>query len=85
MPASHLPEATQHPVGKVRYQRWQIPVRWKAKPTKLRHMDRDARWAFKYAEAKVKAGADPSAARPVDVAILIVATSLTLPSIVRMA
>jgi len=46
-----------------------IPESWKDKPAKLRHKDRDARWTVKYTKAKVKEGADPRAARPVDLAI----------------
>jgi hypothetical protein len=46
-----------------------IPDGWKDKPAKLRHKDRDARWTVKYTKAKVKAGADPKAPRPVDLAI----------------
>jgi IS5 family transposase len=46
-----------------------IPEGWKDKPAKLRHKDRDARWTVKYTKARVKAGADPKATRPVDLAI----------------
>ncbi len=43
-----------------------IPPNWKAKPAKLRHKDRDARWTVKFTEAKPRAdGSTP----PVDLAI----------------
>jgi len=43
-----------------------IPQDWKAKPAKLRHKDRDARWTVKFTKAKEKAdGSKP----PVDIAI----------------
>jgi hypothetical protein len=29
-----------------------IPPNWKAKPAKLRHKDRDARWTVKFTKAK---------------------------------
>jgi IS5 family transposase len=35
----------------------------------LRQKDRDARWSVKYTKAKVKEGADPTAFKPVDLAI----------------
>ncbi len=46
-----------------------IPERWKEKPAKVRQKDRDARWSLKYTKAKVKEGADPTAFKPVDLAI----------------
>lgn len=46
-----------------------IPERWKEKPAKIRQKDRDARWSLKYSKAKVKEGADPTAFKPVDLAI----------------
>lgn len=39
------------------------------KPAKTRQKDRDARWSIKYSKAKVSEGADPKAAKPVDLAI----------------
>jgi hypothetical protein len=43
-----------------------IPEEWKAKPAKLRHKDRDARWTVKFTKAKERAvGSRP----PVDIAI----------------
>jgi IS5 family transposase len=43
-----------------------IPEAWKAKPAKLRHKDRDARWTVKFSKAKARPdGAVP----PVDIAI----------------
>jgi transposase, IS5 family len=42
---------------------------WKEKPAKIRQKDRDARWSLKYTKAKVKEGADPTAFKPVDLAI----------------
>src|ERR1700758_1741178 len=43
-----------------------IPANWKAKPAKLRHKDRDARWTVKFSKAKPRAdGSMP----PVDLAI----------------
>src|SRR5262245_21923570 len=43
-----------------------IPPDWKAKPAKLRHKDRDARWTVKFSKAKPRAdGSMP----PVDLAI----------------
>jgi IS5 family transposase len=43
-----------------------VPEDWKAKPAKLRHKDRDARWTVKFSKAKAKAdGTVP----PVDIAI----------------
>ncbi|EIZ77274.1 transposase [Novosphingobium sp. Rr 2-17] len=39
------------------------------KPAKVRQKDRDARWSIKYSKAKVREGADPKAAKPVDLAI----------------
>lgn len=44
-----------------------VPEGWK--PAKIRQKDRDARWSVKYTKAKVKEGADPKAAKPVDLAI----------------
>ena len=44
-----------------------VPEGWK--PAKTRQKDRDARWSIKYSKAKIKEGADPKAARPVDLAI----------------
>ena len=44
-----------------------IPQEWK--PAKIRQKDRDARWSIKYTKAKVREGADPKAAKPVDLAI----------------
>jgi transposase, IS5 family len=44
-----------------------VPEDWK--PAKARQKDRDARWSVKYTKAKVKEGADPKAAKPVDLAI----------------
>ena len=44
-----------------------IPEEWK--PAKIRQKDRDARWSIKYTKAKVREGADPKAAKPVDLAI----------------
>ncbi|MDE2570136.1 MAG: IS5 family transposase [Sphingomonadales bacterium] len=44
-----------------------VPKDWK--PAKARQKDRDARWTVKYSKAKVKEGADPRAAKPVDLAI----------------
>jgi IS5 family transposase len=46
-----------------------IPEAWQARPAKVRQKDRDARWTVKYTKAKVKEGADPKAARLVDIAI----------------
>lgn len=40
---------------------------WKL--AKVRQKDRDARWSIKYTKAKVKEGADPKAANPVDLVI----------------
>jgi IS5 family transposase len=43
-----------------------IPEAWKAKPAKLRHKDRDARWTVKFSKAKARPdGTIP----PVDIAI----------------
>ncbi len=43
-----------------------VPEDWKAKPAKLRHKDRDARWKVKFTKAKERAdGSRP----PVDIAI----------------
>ena len=44
-----------------------VPGDWK--PAKVRQKDRDARWSIKYSKAKIKEGADPKAAKPVDLAI----------------
>ena len=44
-----------------------IPKEWT--PAKVRQKDRDARWSIKYSKAKVQEGADPRAAKPVDLAI----------------
>jgi IS5 family transposase len=44
-----------------------VPEDWKL--AKVRQKDRDARWSVKYTKAKVKEGADPKAAKPVDLAI----------------
>lgn len=38
-------------------------------PAKTRQKGRDARWSIKYTKAKVREGADPKAAKPVDLAI----------------
>ncbi|WP_395337636.1 transposase (plasmid) [Novosphingobium sp. BL-8H] len=43
-----------------------VPEDWK--PAKARQKDRDVRWSVKYTKAKVKEGADPKAAKPVDLA-----------------
>jgi hypothetical protein len=43
-----------------------VPEEWKPK---ARQKDRDARWSIKYSKAKVREGADPKAAKPVDLAI----------------
>ena len=42
-----------------------IPDQWKAKPTKLRHKDRDARLTVKFTKAKPK----EDGSKPVDLAI----------------
>lgn len=44
-----------------------VPEDWT--PAKVRQKDRDARWSIKYSKAKVREGADPKAAKPVDLAI----------------
>jgi hypothetical protein len=44
-----------------------VPEDWKL--AKARQKDRDARWSIKYSKAKVREGADPKAAKPVDLAI----------------
>jgi hypothetical protein len=44
-----------------------VPKVWK--PTKARQKDRNSRWSIKYSKAKVRKGADPKAAKPVDRAI----------------
>lgn len=49
-----------------------VPEEWK--PAKARQKDRDARWSIKYSKAKVREGADPRAAKPVDLAIPMSAT-----------
>jgi transposase, IS5 family len=46
-----------------------VPEAWRSKPAKVRQKDRDARWTVKYTKAKVKEGADPKGAKPVDLAI----------------
>jgi hypothetical protein len=46
-----------------------ITERWKEKPAKIRQKDRDARWSLKYTKAKVNEDADPTAFKPVDLAI----------------
>ena len=43
-----------------------IPANWKAKPAKLRHNDRDARWTAKFTKAKPR---DDGSMPPVDLAI----------------
>ena len=43
-----------------------IPANWKAKPAKLRHKDRDARWTFKFSKAKPR---EDGSTPPVDLAI----------------
>lgn len=42
-----------------------VPTAWKAKPAKLRHKDRDARWTVKFSKAKPKADGTPN----IDIAI----------------
>jgi IS5 family transposase len=44
-----------------------VPEDWK--PAKARQKDRDARWSIKYSKATVREDADPTAAKPVDLAI----------------
>lgn len=44
-----------------------VPEGWS--PAKARQKDRDARWSIKYSKAKVRKDADPTAAKPVDLAI----------------
>jgi hypothetical protein len=43
-----------------------VPEDWKAKPAKLRHKDRDARWMVKFSKAKAK---HDGTVPPVDIAI----------------
>jgi IS5 family transposase len=43
-----------------------IPPNWKAKPAKLRHKDRDARWTVKFSKAKPR---EDGSMPPVDLAI----------------
>ena len=43
-----------------------IPPNWKAKPAKLRHKDRDARWTVKFTKAKPR---EDGSMPPVDLAI----------------
>ena len=43
-----------------------IPTNWKAKPAKLRHKDRDARWTVKFSKAKPR---EDGSMPPVDLAI----------------
>ena len=43
-----------------------IPPNWKAKPAKLRHKDRDARWTVKFTKAKPR---ENGSIPPVDLAI----------------
>ena len=43
-----------------------IPPNWKAKPAKLRHKDRDARWTVKFSKAKPR---EDGSTPPVDLAI----------------
>jgi len=52
---------------KIAIKEGRIPEEWK--PAKIRQKDRDARWSIKYTKAKVREGADPKAAKPVDLAI----------------
>jgi hypothetical protein len=49
-----------------RSKRARIPPNWRAKPAKLRHKDRDARWTVKYTKAKPR---EDGSAPPVDLAI----------------
>jgi IS5 family transposase len=42
-----------------------VPSAWKAKPAKLRHKDRDARWTVKFSKAKPKEDGTPN----IDIAI----------------
>jgi len=42
-----------------------VPSTWKAKPAKLRHKDRDARWTVKFSKAKPKEDGTPN----IDIAI----------------
>jgi len=42
-----------------------VPAAWKAKPVKLRHKDRDARWTVKFSKAKPKEDGTPN----IDIAI----------------
>lgn len=44
-----------------------VPEGWT--PAKARQKDRDARWSIKYSKAKLREGAVPGAAKPVDLAI----------------
>ena len=43
-----------------------IPTNWKAKPAKVRHKDRDARWTVKFTKAKPR---EDGSTPPVDLAI----------------
>lgn len=54
---------------KMQIKEGRIPPAWKEKPAKARQKDRDARWTVKYSKAKVKEGADPTAFKPIDLAI----------------
>ncbi len=60
-----------------------VPEGWT--PAKARQKDRDARWSIKYSKAKLREGAVPGAAKPVDLAIRCSATRTISASTRRMA
>ena len=67
--ATVVPAPKQHntETEKAAIKEGRVPEDWK--PAKARQKDRDARWSIKYSKAKVKEGAEPGAAKPVDLAI----------------
>ena len=67
--ATVVPAPKQHntETEKTAIKEGRVPEDWK--PAKARQKDRDARWSIKYSKAKVKEGAEPGAAKPVDLAI----------------
>lgn len=61
------PQPRNTEAEKITIMEGRVPEGWK--PAKARHKDRDARSSIKYIKAKVREGADPKAAKPVDLAI----------------
>ncbi len=61
------PKQRNTEAGRAAIKEGRVPEGWKL--AKARQKDRDARWSIKYSKSKVREGAAPGAAKPVDLAI----------------